>query len=112
MKKRDSYNGGKKMRRVEDNSQKTKRTIQILIGVVAFLLVFIAFFFVVKPQVNKFVYAKQMEGANFAVANIIGGVQANGYVEIPVSANQSLVLVPYVPEQQQVQQVAQQIEEQ
>lgn len=79
--------------------RKTQRTIKILIGLVAFLMLVLVYFFVAQPQMNKFVAKKQYEGANYAVGSILASIQSQGYVEIPVG-NQSLVLVPYVPQQE------------
>lgn len=76
--------------------KKTQRTIKILIGLVAFLLLVIVYFFVAQPQMNKFVIEKQSEGIDYAVGSILSSIQSQGYVEIPVG-NQTLVLVPYVP---------------
>jgi hypothetical protein len=89
------------MKNINDESKKVRRTIKILVGFIIFLLIFILFSFIIKPQFDKYVYEKQMEGANFAISGIVIGVQNNGYVEIPLSSNQSLVLVPYVPSQGQ-----------
>ena len=79
--------------------KKTQRTIKILIGLVAFLLLVIVYFFVAQPQMSKFVAEKQSEGVNYAVGSILASIQSQGYVEIPVG-NESLILVPYVPPQE------------
>lgn len=88
-------------------SKKTKLTIVILSSLVVLLLLVIAFFFVVQPQVNKFAYNKQIEGANIVYMDILQKVQANGYYSMPVG-NQTLVLVPYVPQNQQLAETTQQ----
>jgi peptidoglycan/LPS O-acetylase OafA/YrhL len=80
---------------------KTKLTIRILSAVIVVLLLFIAYFFVIQPQINKYTDEKRLEGIEYYVYQIIlPQLQANGYVQIPVG-NQTLILVPYIPEQSQ-----------
>jgi hypothetical protein len=80
---------------------KTKLTIRILSAVVIILLLFITFFFVIQPQMNKYADERRLEGIEYYVYQIIlPQLQANGYVQIPIG-NETLILVPYIPEQQQ-----------
>ena len=84
-----------------EKGDKMALTMKLLVGVVIVLLLFIAYFFVVNPQINKFVYKKQIEAANSVLGDMISQIQAQGYYAIPVG-NETLVLVPYVPPQQGV----------
>ena len=82
---------------------KNKNTIvKILVGVIIVLILFIAYFFVVGPQINKVIYQKQVEAANIVTNNIyadmINQLQTNGAYQVKVG-NQTLVLVPYIPSQ-------------
>ncbi len=78
---------------------KSKLTIGILSIVVVLLILFIAFFFVIKPQMNKYADERRLEGIELYVYNfILPELQANGYVQIPIG-NETLILVPYIPEQ-------------
>ncbi len=78
---------------------KTKLTIKILSAAVILLLIFIAFFFVIQPQMNKYANERRLEGAELYVYQVIlPQLQSNGYVQIPIG-NETLVLVPYIPEQ-------------
>lgn len=82
----------------QDNQNKL--TIKILSIVIIVLLLFIAFFFVVKPQMNKYADERRLEGIDLYIYNfILPQLQANGYVQIPIG-NETLILVPYIPEQQ------------
>ena len=85
-----------RMRHEVSPRDKTKTTVRILSAVVIVLVLFIAFFFVVKPQVNKYALNRQIEGANYVYSDILTNIQQNGYYAIPVG-NQTLVLVPYTP---------------
>ena len=77
----------------------SKLTIRILSIVIILLVVFMAFFFVIKPQMNKYADERRLEGIEFYVLEVIlPQLQANGYVQIPIG-NETLVLVPYIPEQ-------------
>jgi hypothetical protein len=67
---------------------------------VGVLVLVILFFFVVKPMLNKYAINNQIHGANLVYQDILSKVQQNGYYSIPVG-NQTLVLVPYTPSQQQ-----------
>ena len=93
-------NGGKRFMRVDSESKRHKNVIKIMGAIIVVLVLFIAFFFVVVPQMNKFSVKKQIEGANLAYLDILNKVQTQGYYSIPVGENQTLVLVPYVPQQQ------------
>jgi predicted PurR-regulated permease PerM len=79
---------------------RTKTTITILSVIVGILVLVILFFFVVKPMLNKSALNNQIHGANLVYQDILSKVQQNGYYSIPVG-NQTLVLVPYNPSQQQ-----------
>ena len=93
------------MRRQDIREGKSNMTIKILVAVIAVLILFIAFFFVVRPQFSKMAYNNQVEGANFVYMDILNKVQENGYYAIPVG-NETLVLVPYVPEEGTTQQLS------
>lgn len=94
-------NGGS-AKMIDSNLKKHRNMIKIMAGIIIVLVLFIAFFFVVAPQVNKFAANKQIEGANYVYLDILNRIQAQGYYVIPVSENETLVLVPYMPEQQQL----------
>ena len=69
-------------------------TINILIAVVTVLILFIAFFFIAKPQMENYEIKKQTEGVNYILETILQSVQTNGYIGIPVDENQTVNLVP------------------
>lgn len=58
------------------------------------------YFFVIAPTIQGYVVEKQTEGVQIAVNTILSQIQQYGYVQIPVGENQTLVLVPYTPQQQ------------
>lgn len=94
---------GGKMMMMDSNVKKHKNMIKIMAGIIVVLVLFIAFFFVVAPQVNKFAANKQIEGANFVYTDILNSVQAQGYYPIQLSENETLILVPYIPQEQEQQ---------
>lgn len=91
----------KNMRGMGEKKNKNM-TMKILIGVIIVLVLFIAYFFVINPGVNNFVYKKQIEAANVVSNNIYADMltqlQTTGAYQLQVG-NQTLVLVPYVPPQ-------------
>lgn len=84
-----------------DNPKKAKRTIIILSSLVILLSLAVVFFFVIQPQINKFAYNKQLEGINIVYMDILEKIQTNGYYSIQFD-NQTLILVPYIPQDQQL----------
>ena len=71
---------------------------KILISVLAILVIALLFFFVAQPAYNSFVETKMLNGIELYIFNfMIPSLQEKGYVEI-VIGNESLILVPYVPE--------------
>lgn len=75
--------------------KKEKLTIFIMTLIIVFLLLFIIYSFVVAPSYNNFVLEKQLEGQRILIYGIINQIQQQGYVSIPLTQNQSLVLFPY-----------------
>jgi ABC-type dipeptide/oligopeptide/nickel transport system permease subunit len=91
---------------MRDDNKKQRRLVTILIAVIVVLLLVMAYFFLIKPGINKFAYNKQVEGMNYAYANLISQIQQNNYFALPLGTdeqgqNKTLVLVPYVPPQDQ-----------
>ena len=81
---------------------KKARVMAILIGVIVLLVLVLLYFFVVSPSMNNFIINKQIEGVNFAYADVVSQIQSQGYFALPLGKNeagedQTLVLVPYVP---------------
>jgi len=90
----------------DSRQNKGNMTVKILIAVIVILVLVCAFFFLIRPGINKFVSNKQIEGVNFAYGDVITQVQEQGYFALPLGQNeagedQTLVLVPYVPPQEQ-----------
>ncbi|MBI4116783.1 hypothetical protein HY449_03510 [Candidatus Pacearchaeota archaeon] len=81
-----------------------KESNKILIAVLILLVVvlggMVLYSFALKPAISGYVVNAQNQGVNLAVASIVNQIQQQGYVQIPVG-NQTLVLVPYNPTQQQ-----------
>jgi len=94
------------MREMGDR-KKQNLTVKILVGVVIVLVLFIAYFFVVNPGINNYVYNKQVEAANIVSDNIYGDMltqlQNTGAYQLQVG-NETLVLIPYNPQQQEAPQ--------
>ena len=80
---------------------KKARIMAILIGVIVLLVLVLLYFFVAAPSMNNFILNKQIEGVNFAYADVVSQIQNQGYFALPLGQNeagedQTLVLVPYV----------------
>ena len=85
---------------MRENKNKQNLMIKIMAGVIILLVLFLIFLFVVQPQVAKYNDNKRLEGIEYYVlAVILPQLQENGYVQIPIG-NETLTLVPYIPEQQ------------
>lgn len=74
-----------------------KFLVPILVGVIVILMLLVVYAFVVKPAINGYAVKSYNEGVNYALGTIVSQLQTNGYVKIPLSNNQSVLLVPYVP---------------
>lgn len=88
---------------MRDNKDKSKKTVLILSIVIAVLVIAMVYLFVARPMIQKHQDNLRVEGVNYAVSSILASIQSQGYVEIPVG-NQSLILVPYIPQNQTQQQ--------
>ena len=85
------------------NENPKRWLITSLIAVIVVLVGFIIYAFGIRPAISGYVVNAQNQGAQIAVNYIITQVSQNGYVQIPVG-NQTLVLVPYQPSQEMVEQ--------
>ena len=81
-------------------ADKTRLTMTILVILVILLAGTLLYFFVIQPAIQGYVIDRQNEGVQIAVGTILTQIQQYGYVQIPVGENQTLVLVPYNPQQQ------------
>ena len=77
--------------------------IAILALVIIVLVGVMVYSFVIKPKISGYNVEKQTEGVEIAINYILAQLQQNGFVQIPLG-NQTLILVPYTPPQQQIQQ--------
>jgi hypothetical protein len=78
--------------------------IGILVAIIVVLAAILLWFFVVSPAITGYAIDRQTEGAQIAVNAILTQIQQNGFVQIPIGVDeegqqQTLVLVPYVPQQ-------------
>lgn len=85
-----------------------KRTVRILVSVIAVLVLFIIFAFVVKPAINSYVVNKQVgaynQGQTDLLNNLLVQMQGNdGVATIPVG-NYTLVLNGQLLDNNQVSQ--------
>ncbi|MEK6895185.1 MAG: hypothetical protein AABX48_01565 [Nanoarchaeota archaeon] len=91
---------------MSDNQMRIKvgysgKVVFILVLVILVLVAVVAYIFLIAPSINGYIVNKQIEAQQILVSTIIQQIQAQGYVQIPVSSNESLVLVPYQPGQTQ-----------
>jgi hypothetical protein len=70
------------------------------------ILVF-AYLFLIRPITNNYILEKQTEAQiatyNFIMQDMVSQIQQTGYYQVPIG-NQTLILIPYQPPQQQAQQ--------
>ena len=78
-------------------TNKTRVLITVLVLVIVILLGIILYAFVIKPKISGYTVQKQSEGVQIAVNYILTQLQQNGFVQIQVGEEQTLILVPYSP---------------
>ena len=78
------------------------RVMIILIAVISVLILFNIYAFVIKPMFQNHVVEMQIQAQAQVLDTILLNVQQNGFVQIPLG-NESLILVPYVPQEGQEQ---------
>ena len=75
------------------------RTLFILTSLVLVVLIIIVVYaFLIKPKIQGYVVNKQIEASDFIIGTIFNQIQQQGYVQLTYS-NQTLVLIPYNPQQ-------------
>lgn len=84
-------------------ANRTNVLIAVLVVIIVVLAGVMVYAFVIKPRISGYNVAKQTEGVQIAINYILAQLQQNGFVQIPVG-NQTLILFPYSPPQQQIQQ--------
>jgi len=87
-----------------DGRYRTFFIITLLVALVLILVV--AYILLIKPSFNGYVVKKQIEAKDITLLNILNQVQQQGYAQITYG-NQTLVLIPYNPQQQTNQQIGQ-----
>jgi len=87
---------------MRNENDKGKKIIWILSIIITILVLALVYFLVISPQIENKNLVKEdnlrIEGFNYAIGSILASIQQQGYVEIPIG-NESLMLVPYMPEQ-------------
>ncbi len=78
---------------MREERDKTRLIMKVLIAIVVVLGLVVVYLLVAQPAYNNIVANSQTQGANYAIGSILQTVQANGYVSIPVSQNQSVNLI-------------------
>jgi len=75
--------------------EKDKRgmIIKILAVVVLVLILVMLYFFVVQPNVDKYVFNKQIEAQSYIFADMVTQLQNQGFYQVQLG-NQTLVLIP------------------
>ena len=79
------------------------KNLFILTLVVALVLILVvAYVMFIKPAINGYVIQKQIEAKDITLLSIVSQIQQQGFAQINLG-NQTLVLVPVNPNQQQAQ---------
>ena len=74
-----------------------KRIIRVLVSVIVIMALLMAYFVIIKPQIDKAATNNQIEGYNIAITSLLSQLEQQGYVQMTIG-NQTLVLVPYNPQ--------------
>lgn len=82
------------------DNKKTNWLVISLIIVIVILLGIILYTFVIKPQINGYVINKQIEAKDYVLATLLMQIQQQGYTQIADTEGNSVILVPYVPQEQ------------
>ena len=86
-------------------ANRTRILIVVLVLIIVVLAGIMLYVFAIKPKISGYVVERQREGVVIAVNSILAQLQQQGFVQIPLNQNQSIILVPYVPPQQITQPV-------
>ncbi len=84
-----------------------KKHFLVTLVILLVLVVVLTYFLFIKPKLQGYVVNKQIEGKDLTLITILNQVQQQGYAQIAYG-NQTLILVPYNPNQQVAPQPAQQ----
>ena len=79
------------------NNQKT--IIWVLSIIIAILVLIGLYFFVFRPEKLAYDNTRRLEGMNLALGSILQGVQQQGFTQIPISKNQSVILAYVTPQE-------------
>jgi|SaaInlStandDraft_3_1057020.scaffolds.fasta_scaffold175825_1 hypothetical protein len=78
-------------------NKSTRTLIWILLAIILVLLLFVGYFFLLKPAITGYTVNQQTLGYNYAyqevLTSLIGQLQENGYVQLPYG-NQTIILAP------------------
>lgn len=77
-----------------NNEKKHKIIIWVMIMIILILLLFIIYSFIFLPAYNNLIVKKQAEAQQVLIYGMMQQIQQQGYVSIPLSQNETLVLVP------------------
>jgi len=102
------YKGGYYKR----NMAKSTLIMATLILVIVILLAIILTFLVIKPMFNNYVLEKQIEAKDIVLGSMLVQIQQQGYTQISDNSGNTLVLVPYTPQNNAQQQQLQTLEQQ
>lgn len=81
----------------------SNKVIKILIAVIIIMALVMAYFIIIKPQIDKATTNNQVTGFNIAIQGILDQLNQQGYVQLTIG-NRTLILVPYNPQNQNIPQ--------
>jgi len=71
----------------------------LILGILV-LVAGLAYVLLISPKISDYAFDNQIKGYQIAVNDLLTQLQQKGYVQIPVSENQSVILIPYQKPQQ------------
>lgn len=94
----------REMKSMENSGRNKNRLVAVMAFVIVIMAAVLVYSFALEPTFNGYVVSKQIEAQDIVLSSLIGQIQQNGYVQIPVG-EEVLTLVPYQePAEQEVAQ--------
>lgn len=93
----------KKMKR--KSSWNKNRLVALMAIIIIVLAIVVVYSFAIRPSFNGYVVEKQNEARDVLLNALLSQLYQNGYIQIPLSNDEVLTLVPYQPQQEISQEV-------
>lgn len=72
-----------------------------MIAVILVLVAIMMYAFLIKPGIDGYVVNKQLDAKDIVLSAMLAQIEQQGYTQISDAEGNTIVLIPYVPEQPQ-----------